>query len=161
MLHERLRNAWFARERAVVISPVLMLAPQGLVLGAGTVLVSADGSRRLQNLAGQEARVLALLSTAYGGAVAPSVLGNIERAAKAWGEGDECLAYIHLANARLPELLNPAEAARRLFVADGFMKAGTSPRAVSKLLVLAAPTSTRSRSSSIPTSRASPPAVEE
>jgi hypothetical protein len=67
------------------------------------------------------------------------VLGNIERAAKAWGEGDECLAYIHLAHARLPELLNPAEAARRLFVADGFMKAGTSPRAVFQALGFGGP----------------------
>jgi hypothetical protein len=90
--------------------------------------------RRLQSLKGQEARVLALLSTAYGRAVAPSVLGNIERAAKAWGAGDECLAYIHLAHARLPELQDPVEAARRLFVADGFMKAGTSPRAVFQAL---------------------------
>jgi hypothetical protein len=97
MLHERLRNAWYARERVVVISPVLTLAPQGLVLGAGTVLVAADGLRRLQSLEGQEARVLALLSAAYDRAVAPSVLGNIKRAAKAWGEGDDCLAYVHLA----------------------------------------------------------------
>jgi hypothetical protein len=81
MLHERLRNAWHAREQAIAISPVLTLAPQGLVLGAGTVLVPADGSRRLQSLKGQEARVLALLSAAYGRAVAPSVLGNIKRAA--------------------------------------------------------------------------------
>ncbi len=134
MLHERLRNAWHARERAVAISPVLTLAPQGLVLGAGTILVPADGSRRLQSLKGQEARVLALLSAAYGRAVAPSVLGNIKRAAKAWSEGDDCLAYIHLAHARLPAMQDQVEAARRLFVADGFMKAGTSPRAVFQAL---------------------------
>jgi hypothetical protein len=134
MLHERLRNAWRARERAVAISPVLTLAPEGLVLGAGTVLAPVNGSRRLQSLEGQEARVLALLSVAYGKAIAPSVLGNIKRAAKAWGEGDDCLAYIHLAHARLPALHDPAEAARRLFVADGFMKAGTSPPAVFQAL---------------------------
>jgi hypothetical protein len=93
MLHERLRNAWRARERAIAISPVLTLAPQGLVLGAGTILVQADSLRRMQSLDGQEARVLALLSAAYGRAVAPSVLGNIRRAAKAWTEGDDCLAY--------------------------------------------------------------------
>ncbi len=43
--------------------------------------------------------MLALLSAAYGKAIAPSVLGNIERAAKAWREGD----------ARLPEPNDPAE----------------------------------------------------
>lgn len=134
MLQERLRNAWYARERAIAISPVLTLVPQGLVLGAGTVLVPADSLRRLQGLEGQEARVLALLSAAYGRAVAPSVLGNIRRAAKAWGEGDDCLAYIHLAHARLSALQDQVEAARRLFVADTFMKAGTSPRAVFEAL---------------------------
>jgi hypothetical protein len=138
MLHERLRNAWYARERTVVISPVLTFAPQGLVLGAGTVLVPADGSHRLQSLESQEARVLALLSVAYGRTVAPSVLGNIKRAGKAWSEGDDCLAYIHLAHARLPELQDPYDAARRLFIVDSFMKAGTSPRAVFEALGLGA-----------------------
>src|SRR3984893_16231815 len=130
MLQERLRNAGHARDRAVAISPVLMLAPEGLALGAGTILVRADSSRRMQSLDGQEARVLALLSTAYGRGVAPSVLGNIERAAKAWSEGDDCLAYIHLAHARLPALQDPYDAARRLFIVEGFLEAGTSPRAV-------------------------------
>jgi hypothetical protein len=134
MLHERLRKAWHARERSIVISPVLTLAPQGLVLGAGTVLVSADGPHRLKSLEGEEARVLALLSAAYGKAIAPRIVGNIKRAARAWGEGDDCLAYIHLAHARLPELPDPVEAARRLFMADGFMKAGTSPRVVFQAL---------------------------
>jgi hypothetical protein len=130
VLHEHLRNAWHVRKRAVLISPVLNLSSNGLILGAGTVLVPADGARQLQGLHGQEARVLALLSAAYGRAVASSVLGNIQRAAKAWREGDDCLAYIHLAHARLPALQDPYEAARRLFIVEGFMKAGTSPRAV-------------------------------
>jgi hypothetical protein len=72
------------------------------VLGAGTVLVPAHEARRLASLDGQEARVLALLSAAYGKAVAPAVLGNIARAADAWRQGDDCLAYIHLAHSRLP-----------------------------------------------------------
>ena len=138
MLHEQLRNAWHARKRVVPISPVLNLTPEGLVLGAGTVLVPADGPRRLKSLRGQEARVLALLSAAYGRAIAPSVLGNIERSAKAWSEGDDCLAYIHLAHAGLREPQDPYEAARRLFIVDGFMKAGTSPRAVFDALGLGA-----------------------
>lgn len=128
MLHEQLRNAWHGRERALPITSVLHLTPQGLVLGAGTVLVAAEGPRRLTKLDGQEARVLALLAAAYCRPVAPRVLGNITRAAKAWSEGDDCLAYIHLAHAGLPALQDSHEAARRLFMADGFMKAGTSPR---------------------------------
>jgi hypothetical protein len=130
VLHEQLRNAWHARKHFVPISPVLNLTPEGLVLGAGTVMVPANGPRRLRSMRGQETRVLALLSAAFGKAVGPSVLGNIERAAKAWSEGDDCLAYIHLAHARLPTLQDPYDAARRLFIVDGFMKAGTSPRAV-------------------------------
>ena len=83
-----------------------------------------------EGLRGQEARVLGLLASAYGKAIAPAVLGNITCAVKAWSEGDDCLAYIHLAHARLPTLQDPYDAARRLFIVDGFMKAGTSPRAV-------------------------------
>jgi hypothetical protein len=138
VLHEQLRNAWHARKRFVPISPALNLTPEGLMLGAATVLVPADGPRRLQSLRGREARVLALLAAAYGKAIAPSVLGNIERAAKALSEGDDCLAYIHLAHAGLGELQHPYEAARRLFIVDGFMKAGTSPCAVFDALGLGA-----------------------
>lgn len=138
MLHEQLRNAWRARERAVPISPAMHFASEGLILGAGTVVVAAEGSRRLRSLQGQEARVLTLLSAAYGRAIAPSVIGNIERAAKAWSEGDDCLAYIHLAHTGMREPQDPYESARRLFIVDGFMKAGTSPRAVFDALGLGA-----------------------
>jgi hypothetical protein len=137
--HQNLYDAWLARERAVPISPVLHFAPEGLVLGAGTVIVAAVGSHQLQTLEGQEARVLGLLASAYGKAIAPAVLGNIERAAKAWSEGDDCLAYIHLAHARFGETPVPYDAARRLFIVEGFMKAGTSPRAVFEALGLGAP----------------------
>ena len=83
------------------------------------MLIAADGARRLRSLKGQEARVLALLSAAYGKAVAPAVLGNIERAVKCWREGDECLAYIHLAHERLSraaQILTSRTCA--LFIAD-------------------------------------------
>ena len=118
MLDKQLRQVRNARERAVPISQVLNFAPEGLVLGAGTVLVAANGVRRLRSLHGQEMRVLALLSAAYGRAVAPSVLGNIGRALKCWSEGDDCLAYIHLVHAGLPEFQDPNEAACRLFMAE-------------------------------------------
>jgi hypothetical protein len=138
VLDEQLRHAWRARERAIAISPVLRFADEALVLGAGTVLVAADAARRLRSLKGQETRVLALLSAAYGRAIAPALLGNIERAAKCWSDGDACLAYIHLAHAGLPELPDAHEAARRLFMADSIMKAGMSPRAIFEALGLGA-----------------------
>jgi hypothetical protein len=125
-----------ARENPVPISTVMHLASQGPVLGAGTLVLAVDAARRLSSLRGQEARVLALLSAAYNRAVPPSVLGNIERAAKSWREGDDSLAYIHLAHAGLPELQDPRTAAQRLFLADELMKAGGKPRAIFEILNL-------------------------
>jgi len=58
LLDKRLCEAWQARERVFPIHPVLTLAPEGLVLGAGTVLIPAEGVRRLTSLDGHEARVL-------------------------------------------------------------------------------------------------------
>ena len=130
------RVAARAGESTFPISTVMHLASEGLVLGAGTLVVPADAGRRLSGLRGQEARVLALLSAAYNRAVPLSVLGNIERAAKSWSEGNDSLAYIHLAHAGLPELQDPAEAAHRLSLADGLMKAGGSPRAIFAILDL-------------------------
>lgn len=138
MFDKEMRDAWHARERAVPISPVLNLTPEGLVLGAGTVLVAAEGERRLRSVQGGQARVLALLSAAYGRAVRPSVLGNIERAAKCWREGDDCLAYIHLAHTGLMAPRDPRAAACRLFVTDQLMKAGVSSRIVFEALEVGA-----------------------
>jgi hypothetical protein len=78
--------------------------------------------------------VLALLSAAYGRAVAPSVLGNIERAVKSWRDGEECLAYIHLAHSRLQVPSDVRFAAYRLFVAEHAMNAGLSASAVFQAL---------------------------
>ncbi len=133
---DKRRVAARAGESTFPISTVMHLASEGLVLGAGTLVVAADAARRLSSLRGQEARVLALLSAAYNRAVPPSVLGNIERAAKSWREGDDSLAYIHLAHAGLPELQDPREAAHRLSLADELMKAGGKPRAVFEILNL-------------------------
>jgi hypothetical protein len=130
VLHEHLRDAWSVRKRTFPIIPALHFSPDGLVLGAGTILLPAVGHRRLAKLDGEQARLLALLSATYGRAIPPSVLGNIERAAKSWRDGDDCLAAIHLAHARLPQPDDPYEAARRLFITDEFIKAGTSPFAI-------------------------------
>ena len=136
MLHESLWRAWSVQKRAVPISPALYFSPDGFALGAGTILLPAVGPRRLANLQGEEARLLALLSATYGKAISPSVLGNIERAAKSWREGDETPAVIHLAHAGLPLPDDPDEAARRLFVTDAFIKAGTSPIGILQALGL-------------------------
>lgn len=134
MLVERLRKEWHARAHVVPINCAPSFTSDGLVMGAGTVLVPAIAARRLQDLEGQEARVLALLSAAYGRVVMPSVLDSIERAAKRWGRGEDCLALIHLALAGLSRPEDRHEAARRLFMVDGLMKAGVTPHAVLQVL---------------------------
>ncbi len=139
MLNQQHRGGSCAAAPMEPLSNVLRIAPQGVVLGAGTVLLSADGPRQLRTTKGCEARMLALLSAAYGRAVDPAVLGNLDRAAKAWNAGDDCLAYIHLAHAPLGELQYPHDAAQRLAIADAFLKAGGSPRSVFKGLKLEAP----------------------
>jgi hypothetical protein len=136
VLDHQYRGGSRAFEHDATISSVLTIAPEGLVLGAGTVLLAADPPRQLRSIKGCEARLLALLSAAYGRALDPAVLGNIERAAKAWNAGDDCLAYIHLAHARLGELPYPHDAAQRLVIVDAFLKAGGSPRTVFKGLKL-------------------------
>jgi hypothetical protein len=134
VLDQQLREKLHACERVAPIHLAMTFAPEGLVLGAGTILVPAEGMRRLKNLEGQEQRILALLSAAHGKAVSPSVLGNIERAGKAWSVGDDCLAYIHLAHAGLPLPVDLRSAAWRLIIADAAMNAGVSARAIFQAL---------------------------
>jgi hypothetical protein len=136
VLHERLWRAWSVQKRSVPISPAMYFSRDGLALGAGTILLPAVGPRRLADLQGEEARVLALLAATYGKATPPSVLGAIERAAKSWHEGDDIAAVTHLANAGLPLPVDPAEEARRLFVTDAFIQSGTHPLAILQTLGL-------------------------
>jgi hypothetical protein len=116
--------------RATPMSAALNFAHDGLVLGAETVLLRADVPRRLQSVAGREARLLALLSAACGEVVPRSVAGNIERAAKSWSEGDDCLAYIHLAHARLPAPRDAYSSAVRLLVAEKALTSGIAPKII-------------------------------
>jgi hypothetical protein len=127
VLHESLWRAWSLQKRAVPISPAMYFSPDGLALGAGTILLPAVGPRHLADLQGEEARLLALLAATYGKAISPSALGSIERAAKSWHEGDDIAAVGHLAHAGLPLPVDPSEEARRLFITDAFIKTGTSP----------------------------------
>ena len=161
MLKEQSRQDWSTRERGVPTSEAPRFEREGLVLGAGTVLIGADGTRRLKSLKGHEAHMLALLSAAYGRAVAPSVLGGIERATKAWNAGDDCLAYMYLAHAAglgcLPDL---QAAANRLFIADCAMTNGDRPATCLTRCIATRVTSRRSRSSTTRNSRASLLAVD-
>jgi hypothetical protein len=127
VLVERLHKEWSARERAFPIDAAPGFTPDGLMMGAGTLLMPAHAEGGPHMLEGHEARMLALLAAAYGRAMEPSVLGGVSRAMKKWREGEVCLAHIHLALVGLHSLADRREAARRLFMVDGLMKAGVSP----------------------------------
>jgi hypothetical protein len=131
---DRLRQEWHARERSVGVEDFPIFMTEGLVVGARTMLVPSEADRCLKALDGQEARVLALLSAAYRRPISPSVLGWIERAGDCWRQGEDCLALIHLALAGLHRLEDHREAARRVFMADGLMKAGVPPSAILRAL---------------------------
>ncbi len=105
----------------------MSLEQDGLVLGAGTVLAARGGANRLR-LEGEEPRLLTLLSVAYGRPVDPAVLRNIRGASKQWSAGEDCLAAMHLALSGLQKLNDARDAARRLFIADGLMAEGVTPR---------------------------------
>lgn len=128
MLHELPRRKW--RERAMPIQPVMTFAPERLVLGAGTVLLRGNEERQLEDMGGEEKRLLAMLSAFHSRATASAALRNIQRAAKAWRQGDDCLAYIHLAHAGFSRPQDLLSAAYRLEMAQCAMKCGASPHAV-------------------------------
>jgi hypothetical protein len=136
VLYRQPRDSSHAREPIAFASPMMIFTPQGLVLGAGTILAPVNGARKLKSLKGREQDVLALLSAAYGRAVAPSVLNNIERAAKSWSEGDDFTAHIHLAHSGLRALDDLPSAAHRLRMAKGVLDHGGSPRSVFEALRL-------------------------
>ena len=131
MAMERLQKQWHESARFRPIHADLSLEPDGLVLGRGTVLVPAEapGMRRLR-LEGTQSRALTLLSVAYGRPVSSTVFDHVRKASQQWSQGEDCLAAIHLAFARLPKLDAPREAAERLFIADGMIAGGGDLRDV-------------------------------
>lgn len=123
---EDLKKQWndAARFRGVRVN--LCLEPDGVRLGAGTIIAkrSRDGSLAVD---GEEARVLTLLSVACGRVVDPPVLVSLRRASALARSGDECKAAMLLALVKLPKIADPKDAARRLFIADGLMAKGVEP----------------------------------
>lgn len=133
---EQLRKEWTARASGIPLNAAPVFEPGRLTMGSGTVLVGAVSKREFEPLAGQEARVLTLLATAYRRAMPRSVLKAVERATKCWAGGDYCLAQIHLALAGLHSVDDQHQMARRLFMAEGLMKAGIAPETILQALEL-------------------------
>ena len=130
MLVEQLRQEWRARRIPQNFQEALCFKADRLELGAGTVLAKAaqgasdEGDRRLT----------ALLSVAYGPAVAAGALGHVRAAIARRRAGDAAAADLHLALSRLDRLRQPEDASRRLFMADGLMRGGVSPEAIMEVL---------------------------
>jgi hypothetical protein len=135
MQYDELIQAWRRRERGSSIRIEPTFEDVGLVLGAGTVLASGDLSKQSGPA---EARLLTLLSVAYGRAVTPAVLGHLRRASVRWIDGEPAMASMHLALAGLGPLSRPKEAAHRLFLADRLLDRGADPQTILKALGLGA-----------------------
>jgi hypothetical protein len=113
----------------------------GLVLGRGTLLADFANDGRGKgwretshlSLAGHEARVLSLLTAAYGTPFAEGVIEKIRRAAEFWCDGEKTLAQIHLAFIGLPKI-DEADAYRLFLVAGVALEKGIEPRDLMKAL---------------------------
>jgi len=88
----------------------------------------ADPRRRDE--AAESERAVALVSVAIGRPLDPSAATHVRRALANAREGDAPLALTHLALAGAGRLDDPREDARRLFIADGLMKAGVPPATI-------------------------------
>jgi len=130
---EQLKKQWHDSARLRGVQVYIGLGSDGLTLGARTVLAkrNPDGSLALD---GNETKVFTLFSVAYGQALEPSVLKTIRRVSDSARDGDECKAAMYLALAKLPRISDPADTARRLFIADGLIAAGVAPRDIWKAL---------------------------
>lgn len=99
----------------------------GPVLGVTTLLSKRDTDGVLYP-DGEEARLLTLLSVAYGRTIPAMALEAVRRASKHAVAGDKAMSAMHIALAGLGELPDPQDAARRIFIADGLLEKGFSPR---------------------------------
>jgi hypothetical protein len=124
---EDLQKRWHESVRFRGLHATMSLEKDALVLGAGTVLARRDRDGALV-LDGEDAKLLTLLSVACGQPVRASVLGIVRKASRHARAGDDAMAAMYLALAKLPKLHDPSDSARRLFIADALMAEGVSPR---------------------------------
>lgn len=131
---ELLNRKWHAETRHERISKDLELTEAGLALGAGTLLAKTkwlDDECVGLDLDGQENRLLALLSIAFGRAVPACFIGTLRRVSWHWAHGKMTLTRLPIAYAGEPQCVDQ-EDAFLLFIADGLIACGVSPRALMK-----------------------------
>jgi hypothetical protein len=138
LLYEVLEKAWVDRSERTPIELGLTFCSDGLILGAGTVLIPALDQARNRSIRDAEPRALALLTAAYDRQIGPSVFDHIRCAVKRWDRGDRSLAEVHLALTGLGRLDGGRSAARRLFMADQLLAAGAEPETILRAMHLAA-----------------------
>jgi hypothetical protein len=107
-----LRRSWATIARREAVSPSPHWTRHGLFWGAGTKL--AD------RIEGHEARIIALLTAAFGKFVPTAALGRLMASEAAWRAGRVAEAATHIALLNLPQLPG-SEAAYRLHLAAGFL----------------------------------------
>ena len=155
---EHLQKLWRDSARFRGLHASMTLERDALVLGANTVLAKRDHEGALA--IGGEEKLLTLLSVAHGRPIGASVLKRLRRASDFAKAGNSCLASMHVALA-LPALRNPANASRRLFIAEGLLERAhtlvTSGRHSNSIRRR----SMRWRKNTIRTSRACPPAAAD
>ena len=119
-----LQQQWQRRGRYGAVLAGMCLEDEGLFLGARTRVAkrSADGGLAI------DSRLVALLSVAYGEPPDAKVLARFRLVSKHTRSGDKAMAAMHVALAGLPQLTDPTDAARRLFIADALIEDGIDPR---------------------------------
>jgi hypothetical protein len=130
MLAERLSKAWRERRGSRTIEPVMRFSDEGLILGAGTVVVPSNGSSRDILIDHREPRLRALIAAAHLCRPTLGALAHLRKAADRWCEGQDALAAMHLALSGLERLRQPEVDAHRLFLADGLVKSGIGADAI-------------------------------
>jgi hypothetical protein len=131
LLDRHWRNGGFGRP----FHRVMTFTQAGLALGRGTVLAEFEKQKLAAGgltLEGHEARVLSLLTAAYGKPIAERTIEKLRCAGELWCAGEKALAQIHLAFIGLPKL--DETGAYRLFLAAAALEKGLDPRELMKAL---------------------------
>ena len=117
----------------------LTITDDGVLLGSDCVICKgmAVGEKRFigglphqrmdLNVDGQEGRILALLSLAYGKLIHPNVIRHFRNAARALAKGEHTLAAIHLCHAGLPRFEGDEKRLKLMFQAEQLLDDGMEP----------------------------------
>ena len=117
------------------VHPAISIGDDGLVCGAGSILVrmAHAGGPRLM-VEDDAARLIAMLSAAFNRRVsAAEIVPHVSAAAEHWAHGQKAVANFRLTFARLPRLRDLADA-DRLRLAEVLLDHGVPPDALMKEL---------------------------